>query len=171
MMDDIIKKYLEKKAQDIKENWIEGNSIKIEECKSPLEKLFLIEWEFQHQITEGIGEERMGAVPIIIPQYKIDNYKVDFMIFLIHYEDIKDLYNYPFKHKELSLIVEVDSYLWHGSTPEQFTKEKERERELISQGFKLLRFSGKEILHNTEKCITETIAYFSKYVNDPVGLK
>lgn len=63
------------------------------------------------------------------------------------------------KTKNDLLLIELDSYLWHGSTPEQYTKEKERERVLFNEGYKVMRFSGREIYKDVEKCINEVIGY------------
>ena len=55
----------------------------------------------------------------------------------------------------------MDSYLWHGSEPKQFDKEKKRERELQKKGYNLMRFSGREIYRNVEKCVGEVLDFLS----------
>jgi len=162
-----IEEYLEKRAKDLAEEWKEGISYWIRKCKSPIEQLFIIEWYYQNEEAKNDpdGYPKLSAYP----QYKINiedkHYKVDFLIY--YYKD--DTFYLkknggPEYHKEQSIIVELDSYLWHGSAPEQFTKEKERERELQKEGWKIMRFSGREIIRNTEKCIEQIINYFTEKV-------
>ena len=132
-------KWLEERAQEIGNIWEGYVFAKIRncECESPIEELFLVEWYFQNEIYDtGYS---------IKSQYKINDYRVDFMI--------------STPHKENILIVELDSYLWHGSKPEQFAKEKERERELRREGWDIIRFSGREIYKDVINCVYELIEY------------
>lgn len=91
---------------------------------------------------------------------EIDNYRVDFLIYTNtdKYWMSKE-FSYPQYNKKNSLIIEIDSYLWHGSTPEQFAKEKERERYLQKNGWIMHRYSGSEIYKNVEKCVEEELEY------------
>ena len=141
-MENKAEKWLEERAQEIGNIW-EGyvsTNIRRCECKSPIEELFLVEWYFQNEIYDTNYS--------IKPQYKINNYRVDFMISIPNKENI--------------LIIELDSYLWHGSKPEQFAKEKERERWLKKEGWDVMRFSGREIYRDVINCVSEVIEYISE---------
>ena len=154
-MENKIEKWLEKRGQDTKEEWMELIGDLLLQCESPIEKLFLIEWEYRNKINT------YNEYFYIMPQYKINNYRVDFMMYF--HTDKKWMgkkSECPEEHKEKSLIVELDSHLWHGTNPEQFTKEKERERELQREGWNVMRFSGREIYRNVEKCVEEVFEYF-----------
>ncbi len=160
-----VQEYLEKRAEDIREEWEDDVWIFIENCcESPIEKLFFIEWRYQ---TEGYKENQPKCFPnfYIMPQREIivgkKKYKVDFLIYYVIGDSwMGEEANAPKLHKNQALIVELDSYLWHGSNPEQFTKEKERERKLQEEGWKIMRFSGREVLRNTEKCVDDVLGYF-----------
>jgi very-short-patch-repair endonuclease len=143
-MEHKIENWLEKRGNEIKEEWIDVVKDKIIQCQSPIEKLFLIEWEYQNNSFYFGGDLKDYYIK---PQFIIEGYgyKVDFMIINTTRPDW--------------IVVELDSYLWHGSTPDQFAKEKERERDITKLGYKLFRFSGKEIYRNVEKCVNETIKY------------
>jgi len=145
-----VEKWLEKRGQDIKEEWMDNVEDIISRCESPLEKLFLIEWRYQNDNFYSSGDLKNY---FIIPQYEINNYRIDFLICLDNGKID------PYRYKENCLIIEIDSYLWHGAEPEQFAKEKERERELQKEGYKLMRFSGREIYRDVEKCVIETMGY------------
>jgi len=148
-MEDKIEKLLEERGQDIKEEWEEMTKTRISSCESPIEKLFLIEWCYQTELYADYENF------LIKPQYKIGDYRVDF---LVYYKSLE--------HKEWSLIVEIDSHIWHGSKPEQFAKEKKRERELKKEGYNLMRFSGREIYRNVKKCVEEVLEYLSNIENN-----
>lgn len=157
-MEGKIEKWLEKRGQDLKEEWMDTTKTDIirKEIESPLEKLFFVEWSYQTFQYEDLKDF------FITPQYCIGNYRVDFVIYKATLDEWHNggAYTYPEKHKDKSLIIELDSYLWHGSDPTQFTKEKERERELKKEGWDMMRFSGREIYNNIERCIEEVIGYF-----------
>jgi hypothetical protein len=159
-MENKIEKWLEERAENIKDIWKNVTRWRLEKCKSPIEKLFLIEWYFQVEDENSVPEGYKNFY--IYPQCQINNYRIDFVVvfqtekyILANRENLEKL-------KEEILLVEIDSYLWHGSNPEQFTKEKERERELIKNDYKLMRFSGREIYSNVTKCVNEVFAYFLK---------
>jgi len=153
-MESKVEEWLKKRSQDIKEEWKNLTGDRLSLCDSPIEKLFLVEWEFATVFASDF--ENL----YLIPQYKIGNYRVDFLVYYIppNILPIKEK-DYLLNNKKTSLIIELDSYLWHGSDPEQFAKEKERERELKKEGWNIMRFSGREIYRNVEKCIYEVLDY------------
>jgi len=139
-MEKKVEKLLEINGTDLKNIWEGYVFSKIKDCESPIEKLFLIEWYYKREIY--------SLHYFIKSQYKINNYRVDFMISIPNKENI--------------LIVELDSYLWHGSKSEQFANEKKRERELKKEGYNIMRFSGREIYRDVEKCVEEVIQYLNE---------
>ena len=164
-MEDKVERLLEEKSQNIKEEWKENIRVEMEGCNlSPIESLFYITWK-SRKISEydelPLSYHENWKYPLLYPQRDVliedkKYYRVDFLILM------KDLRNWDEPEiKENILIVELDSYLWHGSNPEQFTKEKERERELKKEGYNVIRFSGREIWRNVEKCVDETIQYIN----------
>lgn len=157
MMQKNIEKYLEMRANDLAEGWKDGIVGMYSKELTPIEMLFLIEWEYQINGENDVPPtwERFYIYPqceIVLKNNK--KYRVDFLV-----KYTKDWEKFD---KKESIIVELDSYLWHGSTPEQFTKEKQRERDLISEGYKIIRFSGREVYRNPEKCVDEVMDYMVK---------
>jgi hypothetical protein len=153
-MESKFEKWLDKRGKDIKQLWIDRASDCAGQCESPMEKLFYIEWVYQTDDRDSYDNI------YVMPQFKIDNYRVDFLIYTNtdKYWMSKE-FSYPQYNKKNSLIIEIDSYLWHGSTPEQFAKEKERERYLQKNGWIMHRYSGSEIYKNVEKCVEEELEY------------
>jgi len=156
-----VEKWLEKRGQDIKEEWENWIGYLLKKCDSPIEKLFLIEWEYQaeKEMYQPEGFPRL----YIYPQFQINNFIIDFAIIYITEDDNLKNHRSNFSEvKDKILLVEIDSYLWHGAEPEQFAKEKERERCLQKEGYKLMRFSGREIYRDVKNCVKEVINYFIK---------
>lgn len=99
-----------------------------ESIKSPIEKQFFLQ------------ARRMGID--LEPQHE-DNvagktYRIDFV--------------YPGK----PIAIELDGHDYH-KTKEQRTADAQRERALQSMGWTVIRFTGTEIYHDTQKCVLETI--------------
>jgi len=167
-MDKIVKQYLDRKSQEIVEDyemWFELFHI-----ESPVEQILYIELT-----SETESYNRSSSMDLfqfdVLPQYPIKTssgktYKVDF---LIYYTPDYAWQNYeeglPEHHKDHALIVEVDSYLWHGTTPEQFEQEKKRERDLFNDGWKIMRFAAREVLRDPKKCAREVTKYFLSLPN------
>jgi len=148
---------LEQRGNELKEMWQDETWMQVvnSEAKSPIEQLFLIEWYFQVE-THILPSESLDYY--ILPQAEIQvedkKFKVDFLA--IYSKE-------PWlKRKNESVIVELDSYTWHGSTPEQFAREKERERELAKTGYRILRFSGREIIRDIGKCVEKVLIFLSE---------
>ena len=154
-----IKQFLEEKSNNIASSWSSDIVSTIEGCKitSPIEQKFYIEWNFQ---AGYMGDEFM-----IQPQHiiKVGNkeYRVDFWIYCeVIYQAEETKLSVP------DFIVELDSHIWHEKTPEQAEKDKQRERNLVSAGYKIIRFSGREIMKNVEKCVEETRNYGFKLLKE-----
>lgn len=158
-MEKNIEEYLRKRSHDVAEEWEFSVSNSMEkQCDSPIEKLFLIEWYFQTRSQIEPEKEFF-----IYPQYKIENqYFVDFLIFYATENEWLREHKTLEEHKDKILIVEIDSHIWHGQTPEQFEKEKKRERYLITEEYRVMRFSGREIYRDVKECVNQVIDYFIK---------
>jgi len=125
--------------------------------KSPIEQLLYINLNFL-AYKEGIEyndvEYLWNGTPVvyglqIMSQIKIGKYIVDFLI------GYKNRYDKP----QNQVIVECDGHIWHERTKEERKKEKERDRFLTSEGYKILHFTGSEIFNNPYK-VSEEIHKF-----------
>tara|TARA_Y100000361_G_C11161446_1_gene347658 strand:- start:4742 stop:5221 length:480 start_codon:yes stop_codon:yes gene_type:complete len=81
-----------------------------------------------------------GTVPPIkiIPQYKINNYRVDF-------------YLKSFKE----CLIELDGFAYHDRNKYQFNKERQRQNEIILTGIPLLRFTFDDVTKEPMKTINQ----------------
>ena len=147
---------------------------------SPVEQLFLIEWSFKRSVNATLLYQDFDRLFELFPQYSGSNtgkYRIDFVISFVSavVNSIDSKYykyeNDIFKNVNEPLLgIEIDGHIWHEKTKTQVRKDKERERFLISKGWKLLRYTGSEIFNNVSKCVDEvhSMAYDlgHKYLND-----
>jgi len=101
---------------------------KILSIESPIEAMLLHEQPYFNYNTYTLHS--------IEPQYVIGQYRVDFA--------------FPDK----KVVVEVDGHDYH-KTKKQRTKDAKKDRFLMSEGWKVLRFTGSEIFKDVSKCHDE----------------
>lgn len=91
---------------------------------------------------------------VVEQQFKIGPYRVDFLISgwtngrIRHaggrYTDVTPGWR--------KLVVECDGHEFHEKTKDQVARDKAREREIVSAGYEIFRFSGSEIWRNPLDC-------------------
>lgn len=55
------------------------------------------------------------------------------------------------------LVVELDGHEFHERTKEQAEKDKRRDRELVAEGYQVIRFTGSEVWRDPFKCAEEAV--------------
>jgi very-short-patch-repair endonuclease len=100
-------------------------------------------------VDHGYDVDRIVKVPsetiVVLPQARIDRFRVDFFIWLDFFGD------------RIELAVECDGHKWHERTKEQAKKDRTRDRALQSLGYEVLRFTGSEINASPMKCASEVL--------------
>jgi len=101
---------------------------------SPLEIDFYLEWHHQalHLVWPLTAQH-----PIKEGQYRID-----------------------FAFPPLKVGIELDGYTYH-SDRETFTKDRQRQREIEAQGWRIIRFSGDELRKDLMRCVQEAAHFLS----------
>lgn len=161
---DFLDKTSKKLSLDFYEDIISRLSDGIE---SPTEQMFYIEWlfrennyysrlpfdlEFQYQ-DETTGKYRLDfAVRFELDAYFVYSDKISLDIF------------HTIESPRLG--IEIDGHIWHEKTKEQVQYHKKRERFLVANNWKLLRFTGSEIYKDAEKCVDEVIKISRKTRKD-----
>jgi len=131
-------------------------------CESPIERLFMAgllhpAWlkEFDitrreimnpptHLIAHANPPPLFGLY--IYPQIIIGDYRVDFYLVNVNYDE------------QRSLIVECDGHDFHEKTKDQAKRDKARDRYLVGQGHRIIRFTGSEIFSDPFSVVEEAIA-------------
>ncbi len=53
------------------------------------------------------------------------------------------------------LVVEVDGHNFHDRTKEQASRDRQRDRDLLLDGYKVIRFTGSDVYNNPFRCVEE----------------
>ena len=118
--------------------------------KSPIEQMFYVAWAYGTQIDNII----------LCPQHQIGKYYCDFYVDLLAHFSLHD---YPFTETQINdlkaslplIAIELDGHEWHEKSKDQVEKDKQRERFIVSQGYKVFRFSGREVFRRPLDCVVE----------------
>lgn len=118
-----------------------------EHCESPIEQILLAEIIFisngYHDVEVELGPQSDGFSTIFGCQENVLEYRVDFLFTIKN----GNLYR--------RLVVECDGHDFHDRTKEQAKRDKSRDRNLVSNGYTVLRFTGSEIYRAPEQCAEE----------------
>lgn len=145
------------KQTELMRDWI---NLEIQEHKisSPIERVFfsaiLVLRELHCLNTENILWTDGKLVPIgleIVPQVSIGKYRVDFLCSYIRSPD-----DVPKR-----VVVECDGHNFHDRSEPDRRYEKERDRFIQKQEFKIFRYTGSEILKEPFRCASEVIEYLT----------
>jgi len=172
-MEEVVKQRLNFAIENISEDFRDKviSYIGISKMESPIEQLFFIEWQRQMITDMDFNVVVQGCLYLLYPQFEIKQddkvlYRVDFAIF-----QIRDFAGYPTKEItntgwgwNTQIAIELDSFAFHEKTKEQFEYEKKRDRDLSTAGWKIIRFSGSEIMRSVGKCVDEVKEYLSEEI-------
>jgi very-short-patch-repair endonuclease len=130
-------------------------------CESPIEQAFCLAM-FQvpnvrcvpGEFSYGRLSSLFGATPTItvFPQQPILQYRADFLL----------VGTSPICAEPIFSIIECDGADYH-SAPHQITRDERRERALRSEGFKIIRFTGRELFGDPQLVGRRTLAAFTKH--------
>ncbi|WP_078965870.1 endonuclease domain-containing protein [Streptomyces aureocirculatus] len=74
-------------------------------------------------------------------------------------------YRIDFALPKQKIGIELDGYAWH-SSPEAFTRDRARQRELELDGWRIVRFSGSEITKDAADCVRQAAAFAASIERD-----
>lgn len=103
---------------------------------SPIEKAFIEKWRAKY----GNG---------IYPQFDVPGFR----------------YRVDFAFPQDKVAIELDGYEYHNSK-EQFTKDRQRQRDMELAGWRFVRFSGSEIYKDVAACVDQAYAFWQSFTND-----
>lgn len=126
------------------------------DLQSPIEDLFFIAFCAQveaerHELNphhqRGLDGEMINGTGVFIkPQHKIGNYRADFLVY-------SELSAYP----QLPVLVELDGHEFHDKDKTQRAYEKSRDRFLVKQGYRVVHFTGSEVVADPHKVAFEVL--------------
>lgn len=105
--------------------------------ESPIEALFLHTWQ-----------QTYGNTMPLKPQHQIGKYCVDFA------------------YLPTKVAIELDGFEGHSST-RQIERDRRRQRELETWGWRFIRFGGREVYYEPLACVRETHAFILRLQRSP----
>ena len=130
---------------------------------SPIEDLFWLACHVQcasasvqvnHHIWVGPNQYKRGEGIHITPQFCIGKYRADF---LIEQEQLSpEGFSTP-------IIVELDGHAFHDKDKHQRSYEKARDREFQRSGYKVLHFTGSDVVIDPYKVAFEALSFLDVY--------
>ena len=134
---------------------------------SPIEQILYIAFEAMREINGDMPYEPIefeGKDAIIglglWPQREIGKYRVDFV------GGYGRIFRGKYEYREV--IVECDSQAFHERTERERRYEKARDRFLQKKGYKVFRYTGKEIIFEHYRVAAEIVGYLTQ--SDPDDL-
>jgi very-short-patch-repair endonuclease len=134
--------------------------------QSPLEDLFwvachvLCKAEYKDINPDPAGatcKEQLPEGVYITPQAKIGNYHVDFLLEQIGIAP-EDIYT--------PVIVELDGHDFHDKDKRQRSYEKARDRFLVKKGYRVLHFTGSDVVADPFKVAYEVLEMLAVFVGN-----
>jgi very-short-patch-repair endonuclease len=112
----------------------ENFQLNFPECESPVEQMFF----------DAICHQRVVEFAYLFPQFPItlngQKYRLDFA------------------DNSRKLCIEIDG-LAHHDGQEAFMRDRSRERDLLMDGWKVLRFAAKEVMIDADKCVRQAVEW------------
>lgn len=101
-------------------------------------------WPWHDDILET-GDCDDYAYVDVFQQVEVEQYRVDFLIIAKPFGATRRTF----------IVVECDGHDFHERTKEQAMRDRKRDRSLTMKGFKVFRFTGREIYRDAEGCVRE----------------
>ena len=115
-------------------------------CESPIEALLLcqlINSAMMLKLDVHFRGDRLNIGQAdIVPQFDVGRFRLDFAVMTELGE---------------KFAIECDGHEFHERTKEQAAKDRSRERELVSEGWKVLRFTGSEVWKDGRACSRQVL--------------
>lgn len=144
-----IKTIVEREIMVFTTNLLSG----IIDCESPIEMLMSLALEDLYE------REELGIMGIFKQEEIVcgeTKYRADFLIPVSN----------PKTNKEMLFVVECDGHEFHQKTKAQVERDNIRNRNMTSNGYIVIRFSGSEVFKNSYKCAREVIDTIKSKVGD-----
>jgi very-short-patch-repair endonuclease len=142
---ELVKKRLESTKRLLGDRFVNTfrSAVCMHEITSPIEQLFLIEWQYS-DVESRFNVDLELQAEIDTPAGK---YRVDFLITSKSTGEIGT-----------ALVIELDGHDFHERTKEQVAYDNKRARALAQAGMTVVRFSGHEMVTKARDCIKDVIA-------------
>lgn len=151
----------DKKIKELKES-LSGVLLfveeELEEIQSPIEKIFYLSLT-EYYVDDSIGDP-MSQYNLLINlqpelQFGKKKYRPDFEVIMLQYIQVGG----QDKIRDFTCYIECDGHDFHERTKEQAKNDRKKDRDFMSKGLNLIRFTGSEIYNSHMKCSKEVINF------------
>jgi len=132
--------------------------------QSPIEDLFAIAVHAQCSAVGCLvnpspawgpdGKPKLGSGIHITPQVAVGTYSVDFLVAAVGLGPHEDAN---------PVIVELDGHAFHDKDKRQRSYEKARDRHLVKQGFRVLHYTGSDVVADPHRVAYEVLEMLGLY--------
>ncbi len=115
-------------------------------CGSPIERMFLdafLAVGFRLNGPGVAGTATRGSV-VLHQQHHVGPYRLDFALVSRLVPDVR-------------IAIEADGHDFHERTKAQAQRDKSRDRFLVAEGWRVLRFTGSEVFRDAAACVAEVM--------------
>lgn len=137
-------------------------------CESPIERLLLAHLAFicVYGGAPAVVPSKLAPEPPIQPhapadasaitlQHKILTYRVDAALWFRNYQG-----------ELVGLVIECDGHDYHERTKHQAARDRSRDRDLLTAGYYVMRFTGAEIYADPCKCARQAEDMVGRIIQD-----
>ena len=145
-----VQEHADSRRDVIYDHWEEAKRL----CESPIELRLLAALMNAPEVLEGSTYASIGPVADvgrvqrhgvqIIPQHVVGRYRIDLAVIW-----------WRSSVGQIQLAVECDGHDFHEKTKEQARRGKARDRELLTAGWPVMRFTGSEIFADAARCASD----------------
>lgn len=101
---------------------------------------------FSNRCSDPDTKETCKATFQVTSQASVGPYKADFLI----------------RTAKANLVIECDGHDFHERTKEQAEYDRKRDRWMQANGYAVLRFTGREITRDADKCVEEIVRFLKR---------
>lgn len=160
-MEKNVEKFLEECADSARQDFTEGLDLSFSYgmAESPIEQLFLIAWEKNNLYSKTDFYKMSSQHEVVCVdfskgyKYPQVRYRIDFA-FIPQEPAWLDLIGGKFPQFP-KVAVELDGKDWHEKTKAQAIRDRRRERNLVAEGWTVIRFLGSEVVKNPDNVVSE----------------
>lgn len=138
--------------------------------QSPIEDLFFIAFNAMAESSlsevnptpkydQSTGTSEPGVGIYIHPQYQLGKYRIDFVV--SSHGIAPQEYCQP-------IAIELDGHDFHDKNKQQRAYEKARDRYIVKGGFRILHYTGSEIVADPYKAAYEVLSMVGAYGSSPL---
>lgn len=129
-------------------------------CESPIEAIFVMWWVAVRRFVRAVfvphPQRFMWTARFQVPvTARGNNYRLDIVI--EHDDDARTQRLEALGFRGGRIAVELDGHDFHERTKEQVTLRNQRDRDLAAEGWRVLHFSGSEVVNRRYECAWEVL--------------